>query len=504
MSHATTSGTNPIQRKRFLADSFSKSVGLMAFLMILQRGVGFLRSFYVCGSLTPAEVGRWDLSFSFLMLMAPLAVLGIPSSFGRYVSRYERQGAESRFLRVTMLACLGLVLLFSIGIWLCDGIVARVFFGGVQDVNLVRLLAIGLPLVTFFNFASCWFAGKRLNRFVFRIQFAQTLFFALLCVVMFQLTSITAVAVVSAYLLSCLFGVALSASYVVVSSRSSNASDKVDESSPVWRSIMPFAVWIWISDAILNLFSVCDRLLLVNFYGKAEQEIQYMIGQYHTACLFPLLLMSIGSMAGSTGMPYLSKDWEEDNRAAVADRMNLMLKAIGLLCMCASIGILVFAPILFGELWKDKFYLGESLLPMALCFCSLAAMTVVAEKYFWCIEKTWISSCFLLLGLIVNFSVGWLLVGRFGIEGVVTSTLLAHAIVLLGVLAVCRRYELRLDRGVFLISGSLLALCIGKGVALVVFSVVLAMAIGTPMIFSNELRYRVFDRVRSVLLARRG
>ncbi|WP_182871011.1 lipopolysaccharide biosynthesis protein [Rhodopirellula sp. JC639] len=568
MSQASLSPSATKPAKTLTADTFSQSVLLIGGLMVVQRGIGFVRSFYVCGTLPAAEVGRWDLAFSFLMLVAPLAVLGIPGSFGRYVARFEKNGQQWRFLRQTLAACLALTLPVAALIWLFRDSVAEYFFGSAHDASLVSVLAIGLPVVVFFNFSTSWFSGKRLNRFVFRIQFAQTLFFALLCVVLFQMASVNATSVVTAYLLSCLVGTALAASYTLLDRRQTPPEETdptdtgttvgvqafagqprrdaatgdrwsnvatfarrwirgvfhalasvatsnwrrpamqqrllhrffppvTDQADPIWRKILPFAVWVWVSNALTNLFSVCDRLLLVNFIPDPSVDIQYLVGQYHTACIFPLLLMTIGAMAASTGLPYLSKDWESGDRDAVAERMNLMLKAIGLFCVAASVAILLVAPLLFGQIWKDKFSLGESLLPMTLCYCSLAAMTMVAQKYFWCLEKTWISSCCLLLGLVCNFLVGLALIGDFGINGVVASTLISHAIVLGGVLLISKLHRLRIDPGVFVVCIALFTLCLGKWIALLSLVLLLFAAWYTPLFVSDALRRSALEKLRS-------
>lgn len=501
MSQVTAAELPQKSAKKFVADSFSKSVVLISCLMIVQRGIGFLRSFFVCGTLSPAEVGQWDLAFNFLMLVAPLSVLGIPGSFGRYLARFEKHGQQRKFLAQTTIACLGLVAAASMLLIFFRATVAQYFFGDPADTDLVTLLAIGLPCVVFFNFSSSWFAGRRLNRLVFRIQFTQTLFFALLCVAMFKLYSASAVSVVVAYLLSCLAGTVLAAGYAMLADPHDQASADQGKTEPIWGKLLTFAVWVWVSDAMINLFTLCDRLLIVNFHSGGDVDVQSLIGQYHTACLFPLLLMSIGAMAGSTGMPYLSKDWEAGNREAVADRMNLMLKVIGLFCVFASVAILFVAPILFGQIWKDKFAMGESLLPMALCYCSLAAMSMVAQNYFWCIEKTWISSLFLLVALVANFVVGIALVGPYGINGVVASTLVAHALVLAGVLLMCRRLNLRIDSGVFLVAAGLLLLCLGKVAAIVCLTVLAIVSVYTSVLFCDSDRQKAFAKIRAMRTA---
>ena len=358
------------------------------------------------------------------------------------------------------------------------------------------MMSIGLPVVVFFNFSTSWFSGKRLNRFVFRIQFAQTLFFAVLCVATFQLFSKTAYSVILSYLLSCFFGMVLAVGYTLTGDSEHEHDSQTQVRDSIWRKILPFAVWVWVSNALMNLFSVCDRVLLVNFFPDQSVDIQYLVGQYHTACIFPLLLMTIGAMAGSTLLPYLSKDWESGNQEAVAERMNMMLKSIGLFCVVTSVAILLVAPILFGEIWKDKFAIGEALLPMTLCYCSLAAMTMVAQKYFWCLEKTWICSLSLLIGLASNFLVGLALIGQFGIDGVVASTLLSHALVLGGVLVMCKVYRLRVDLGVYVISASILSICFGKAAAVLCMLILLFAAACTPLIYSNMIRQHALARIR--------
>lgn len=503
MSQVAHSKSKSMSARRLAADSFSRSVLLLGFLLVMQRGIGFLRSFYVCGTLSPAEVGQWDLAFNFLVIVAPLAVFGIPGSFGRYVPRYEQRGQQNKFLRQTLIACIGLTALASTLIWMFREQVAQYFFGSSEDQNLVTILSVGLPAVVLFNFATSWFTGKRFNRAVFRIQFSQTVFFAVLCFLFFQIHSVTAAAVVLAYLLSCLVGILLAASYAPQQATPPGerlpSHTESDSRDAIWRKILPFAIWVWVSNALVNLFSVCGRLLLVNFHPQRDVDVQSLIGQYHTALLIPLLLVSVGEMAASMLIPYSSKDWESGNRQAVTERMNLMLKAIGLLCMTAAVAILLVAPLLFGGLWKDKFAVGESLLPMTLSYCSLIAMTFVAQTYFWCIEKTHYSSINLLLGLAVNVSLGLALIGRFGIEGVVAATLVAHIVVLTGIFVLCRRHGLKLDAGVFLVAAALLAISLGKGIALVSMIALLLVAVLTEAFLNRQQKQKVLFKLKSFL-----
>ena len=503
MSQAVLPKPAKTANRGFEADSFSRSVVLLGFLIVAQRGIGFLRSFYVCGALSPAEVGQWDLSFSFLTMVAPLAVLGIPGSFGRYLARHESSGQSGRFLRQTLIVCLGLVAVTVSVLYWARHTVAVYFFGSSEFSTWVGILATGLPLVVFFNFATSWFTGKRLNRIVFRTQFTQTVTFAVGCVVALGLYAVSATAVVIAYLISCMAGLLVAVIYFLGSGEPTSETEP-PKPLPIWSKILPFAAWVWASNAILNLFSLCDRMLLVNFHPDPAIDVRYLIGQYHTACLFPLLLLSFGAMAGSMLMPYLSKDWEAENQANVHDRLNLMLKAIGGLCLVGSIGVMAIAPLLFGGIWQDKFSMGESLLPMTLCYCSLAAVYLVAQKYFWCIEKAWFSSLLLGTGLVANFLLGVVFIGAYGIEGVVASTLVAHVFVLASVLLLCYRNGLRFDVGVWLIAFSLISICMGMIPTFACTLILILAVCFTESIVTRETRKLGIDRVTRVLHRLRG
>ena len=58
---------------------------------------------FVAG-LSPDELGQWDMAFGFFTLAAPLTVLGLPGSFGRYVEFFRQRGQLRTLLRRTAIA----------------------------------------------------------------------------------------------------------------------------------------------------------------------------------------------------------------------------------------------------------------------------------------------------------------------------------------------------------------------------------------------------------------
>ena len=110
-------------------DTLVDSVMILLVLTVVQRLVGFVRAVLFCRWLDPEQLGLWDMAFSFLVLAAPLSVLAIPGSFGRYLEHYRRRGQLRRFLRRTILACGGLALAAFGGILLARQWFSALIFG---------------------------------------------------------------------------------------------------------------------------------------------------------------------------------------------------------------------------------------------------------------------------------------------------------------------------------------------------------------------------------------
>ena len=68
------------------ADSLVSGLSFMLVANVIQRVIGFVRNLVLCRFLADEQLGLWALSTSFFMLAAPLAVLGLPGTFGRFVA----------------------------------------------------------------------------------------------------------------------------------------------------------------------------------------------------------------------------------------------------------------------------------------------------------------------------------------------------------------------------------------------------------------------------------
>ena len=176
-----------------------RSVAMLIVFTMLQRSVGLVRNVWFCRILEDDELGRWSLAYNFLLLAAPLIVLGLPGSFGRYVERYRQRGQLRPFLRRTAIVCLIAAAACYFGIHLCADTVALLVFGDASRVDLVRILGTTLILVTFFNFLVELLMSLRLIRFASTMQLASSLGFATFGILLLSWTPLREEAVMLAY-----------------------------------------------------------------------------------------------------------------------------------------------------------------------------------------------------------------------------------------------------------------------------------------------------------------
>src|SRR5690606_8658306 len=108
------------------------------------RLVGFVRGVLVCRWLGRDELGQWDMAFGFLTLAAPLAVLGLPGSFGRYVGYFSRRGQLRVLVRRTGKACLILSAVAVAAIIAIRPQFSMLVFGSAAHTQLVVAMAIVL------------------------------------------------------------------------------------------------------------------------------------------------------------------------------------------------------------------------------------------------------------------------------------------------------------------------------------------------------------------------
>ena len=134
----------PTGRRSLQADTLAASVVILLTVTVVQRTVGFGRGVLFCRWLAPESLGQWEMVYSFLMIAAPLAVLGVPGSFGRYAEHYRQRGHLRTFLRRATAWTVVCTAVATTLINLFAPQISTLVFGRVDEAPLMRNLALCL------------------------------------------------------------------------------------------------------------------------------------------------------------------------------------------------------------------------------------------------------------------------------------------------------------------------------------------------------------------------
>lgn len=481
----------------FAVDSLVVGVVAMAAMTVVQKGIGFVRGIAFGCWLDDGELGRWSLAISFLNLAAPLIVLGLPGTFGRYLGEFFDRGHLRAFLTRT-LACASLTAAIGIGLFLGFADQASwLFFGDMNERSLVVATALALLGVLTLNTASEIFTSLRVNRLVSSMQFLHATLFALLSV------GLLASGFSSAEWLIAVYGIAAALAAVpgvrLLASRWRRIP--VAEDSPAWsqvgRKLAVMAFWIWIVNILANLFDAADRYVLVHFTNLSAEASQGLVGQYQSSLLLPSLLIGMGTAFGGAMLPHLARSRARGDVAGAGNLLVTATKLTVVVFVALGFAALWTGPVLFDLLWRGKFEAGENVLGLALMHGVWLSAAFLLQNWLWCAEKARFGALSFFVGLIVNVALNVALAPIFGLPGVVVATLAGDAVALMMMLVVTRRFGLRAPVALWLALTMPLSLAAGSLYGAGIFGVALALG----LLFGNLIRPEEIEQVRGLVSA---
>jgi O-antigen/teichoic acid export membrane protein len=467
------------------SDSLAESVVALIVLAVAQRAIGFVRSLLVCDWLESDQLGEWDLANRFLLLAAPLVVLGLPGTFGRYLEHYRQRGLLRAVLMRTSLVCAALACLAILGMSMAPEFVSDQVFGHVGRAEEILILVGCLLAVIAYNYLTEMLTALRMVRVSSIVQFVNTAVFAALSVAFLAVWRADAMAIVAAYGGSCLLLVLVALGWLAWTWPRLPRDQAHLERGDLWAKLLPFAVWVWTTNLLYNLFEVVDRYMVVH-YGNLSDP-QALIGQYHSAQVVPLLMVSVAGILGGMILPHLAHDWEAGRREHVNRTLNLTIKLLGLAMFAGATIVLLLAPLLFETIWRGKFPQGQSLFPLALLSCAWLGLATVTQIYLWCAEKARWSCMALGVGLAANVALNLFLIPYYGLGGAVAATTIANAVVLAILLWLNRTLGFKLTSGTWIVLIMPVTLLLGPLIAAAgLISVVVLAAFGNGLLDNDE------------------
>lgn len=480
----TTAKTEPAadHKPAIKPDRLVDGIVVVLALNAVQRFVGLGRGIVFCQWLTTEQLGQWDLAIGFLATAAPVLVLGLPGSFGRYVEHYRQQGQLKTFLvRATLFSFIAA----TSGVLLLVRMAERVsllIFGSSESVQLVYQLAGCVFVVVVFNYLAELFTALRIYRAASFMQLLNSVLFAASGIVALLWWGADTSRVVAAYTVAGVVVTAVALVYLCRVWRTIPQHGSDLTHGTMWRKLLPFAGWVWITNWLTNLFVVVDRYMLVHHGNMDPQAALEVVGQYHTSRIIPVMLLSIVMMLAAMLTPHLSREWESARRRGVSVQINLALKLIAIGQLAIAVAVMLTIRPVFGWLFDDKFSQSLVVIPWAMTYCFWFGLSAIANIYLWCAEKAKLGSLALAIGLATNVVLNLVLLPHYGLLGAVWATSVANFVVLGLVLLLARAAGLRVEVATLLLCLLPATLWLGPSVGI---ALLLGMAVLRGHLFSE-------------------
>jgi polysaccharide transporter, PST family len=480
-------------------DTLAASVAILLVANLIQRSVGFGRGIVFCRWLSPDELGTWDLAYSFLVLAAPVVVLGLPGCFGRYLERFRQRGQLRTFLRR---AAIWTAVLTSVAVALIAFAApqfSQLIFGQPDQRTMVLLLAASLAAVILHHFLEAVFAALRKFTIVSTMHFCQSMVFAGLSLSLLWSWRFAAESIVVAYGLACL----ISAIGTLVWKGRALAEDAApDAGAPhreFWPPLLRFAIWVWVTNFLCHLFGVVDRYMLVHWSGLDNDAALALVGHYHASRILPLLFLCVADLLGGVVLPHLSHDWERGARERVSDRLNLILKFASLVMLAGGVVVLWIAPWLFHVAFDGRYDEGLKVMPWTLAYCVWYGLLLVAQNYIWCAERMKLGTLPLASGLALNIALNMVLIPAWGLLGAVVATTISTGLALAVLYSINRSAGMQLQAGMLWLSIAPISLCGGVWTSTITFVLLVAALPFSRTLLTPQDRDAIAELGRSYL-----
>ncbi len=448
--------------------------------------MGLVRGLVFCRWLSPEELGEWEMCFSFLLFAAPLAILSLPGAFGRYMEHFRVRGQFQMLLRRTAVATLVMAGIATLIVACFTREFSSWIFGRPDCTELVGWLTASLLSVIAFNFMIETFMGLRLQRISSQLQTVQALAFSVLGIGLLAWYPQGAQSVVMAYCGGSLLAFAVALPHLWHAWHSTPRSSQSVSFGGFWGKLLPYALSLWGSNWLSNVFLLADRYLIIHFSGMPAPEALAQVGQYHAARLVPILLLTFAGLLSAVLLPHLSYDWETGCRELVSKRMNFFIKVLGLTLLGIGAGVLLVAPVMFDLVFGGKYALGLAVLPWTMGYCIWVSLGYVVRTYLLCDEKVLLSSVAYASGLAVSIVLNLLLLPPYGLHGAVWATAAGNVVALLLLVLLAMSRGMKVQMGSWLVFVLPLAVCFGMWTATIAVVATLGLICRTNWILSRD------------------
>ena len=487
------------ETREFVSDSLATGVIFALLLTVVQRIVGFVRNILFCKIMTVEELGQWSMVYSFLMLLAPLAVIGLPGSFCRFAEHYRKKGQLGTFVGRISRISIALTLLLAASMLALPEQFSNIIFRDSHQVSIVYGMAFALLFVSASNFLASLMESLRQVRVVTVMRFITGVSFAAFGTGLMLIWKDKALAATVGFGLASICTIIPGILYLVRNKATLTESTTKLTHTAMWKRIAPFALWLWFSNVLLNMFELSDRAMLVHWSAGAAELAHNSVGQYHSGRVIPLLLVGVAGVLEGIMMPFMTARVEEGKTDEARKQLNWTIKSIAISFTVCSVGIILIAPVLFDWVLEGRYNDGLAVLPLTMVYCIWFSLAIVGQSFAWVAEKgKWVMAA-TGVALVLNLGTNALLIPHYGLWGAVIATSIACFALMAMLLELNRWLKCPTDKGVWISAAIPFVLLLPMTVMLPVLAIIAMLGVRTELIFTSDEKAKLTHEATKVL-----
>jgi len=405
------------------------------------KALGLIRSVGFARLLGPEQFGIFVLCYGVVVILEPIATLGLSASLLRFSSSPRE---SKRMLASGLVASLGFTALFL----LLSPYIGQLL--KLDDRVLLVLSIASLVPYGFYHLLYSSYQGLRNFLAAVAVQLAYMGMFTIGGMVALWLISPKAITGISLHATGC----ALAALLVVPLLLSGGRA----KSSLALRTVVLYGVFTIAIDLGFEAYRYVDRYV-INWYLDSAS-----VGTFSAAYTLATIPMMLGSVLGEVLLPHLSTIFDEGGRKKAAEYLNMFAKVVLIAGMfIVGTAALIKGPIielLYGTEYADA----AKVFPVLTAYHVIFAAYNIIFLYFFLLKKPQIGMLTTACGLVTSFVLNVLLVPRLGITGAAWATFGSGCAILLLLIVLTALFKLALDKRLLVCLACLLLIPLNFGV----------------------------------------
>lgn len=428
--------TTNLEVKMINIKRFIKTAGIYLLGSVLSKLVSFFLLPIYTSNINPVEMGEYDLVFSFINLIAPIAFLQIWDSLFRFSFDTDEKQNKYALVNNSIFVCL-----FGVGIYLIFWIFLNIAYN-FDYFYLVVLYGLLFAVQYVYTFSARAFLKNGLYVFSGVISTIVTAILNIVLIVAFGFG-------INAMYISAIVGILVQIILIELDLKLLKNLNFKDINKPTLKSMISFSIPLCVATVSYWLLSGYSKIIINYFLGDYDN------GMYAVANKFASMItifVSVFQFAWNETAYLMAND---DNRKSVYEQfVNFILKVVFWGTAIVIIGIKIIFPYFVDEIY----YQSLNIVPAAIIGTALNSVAGFLGTLFSTEKKTSFIMTSTIIASIFNIIAAVVGAKHFGLQGVVVALMISFVLLL-----VIRLWKLTMDGNIkikFATIFSLFPLCI--------------------------------------------